>query len=59
MTKHYFETEEIRARMKLKTPWWNDGNVAEIARGAVFLASDDAAWVTGVALPIDGGLTAQ
>ena len=59
MTKHYFETEELRVRMELKTPWWNDGNVAEIARGAVFLASDDAAWVTGIALPIDGGLTAQ
>ena len=25
---------------------------------AVFLASDDARWITGVALPVDGGVTA-
>lgn len=42
-----------------KTPWWNDGNVAEVAKGAAFLASDDADWVTGIALPIDGGISAQ
>ena len=59
MTKHYFENEETSARMRSITPWWNDGDVAEVARGAVFLASDDAAWVTGIALPVDGGLTAQ
>ena len=59
MTKHYFDNEEICATMKATTPWWNDGNVAEVARAAVFLASDDAAWVTGIALPVDGGWTAQ
>jgi len=31
------------------------GNVEDVARAAVFLASDDAEWVTGVALPVDGG----
>jgi NAD(P)-dependent dehydrogenase (short-subunit alcohol dehydrogenase family) len=31
------------------------GTVEDVARAAVFLASDDAGWVTGVPLPIDGG----
>jgi NAD(P)-dependent dehydrogenase (short-subunit alcohol dehydrogenase family) len=30
----------------------------EIAAAALFLVSDDASFVTGVALPVDGGATA-
>jgi meso-butanediol dehydrogenase/(S,S)-butanediol dehydrogenase/diacetyl reductase len=32
---------------------------SEIASVAAFLASDDASWVTGVALPVDGGFLAK
>jgi len=35
------------------------GIPADIARGIVFLASDDAAFMTGAGLIIDGGITAQ
>jgi hypothetical protein len=35
------------------------GEPEEIARAALFLASDDAAFVTGHALAVDGGYTAQ
>jgi len=35
------------------------GQPEEIARAALFLASDDAAFVTGVALPVDGGWVAE
>jgi NAD(P)-dependent dehydrogenase (short-subunit alcohol dehydrogenase family) len=34
------------------------GRPEEIARAAVFLASHAASFVTGVALPVDGGYTA-
>jgi NAD(P)-dependent dehydrogenase (short-subunit alcohol dehydrogenase family) len=34
------------------------GTPEEIATSVVYLASDDAAFVTGTALVIDGGLTA-
>ena len=33
------------------------GEPEDVAGAAFFLASDDAAWVTGVALPVDGGYT--
>jgi NAD(P)-dependent dehydrogenase (short-subunit alcohol dehydrogenase family) len=35
------------------------GTVIDIAHGIVFLASDDAGFMTGSALVVDGGWTAQ
>jgi NAD(P)-dependent dehydrogenase (short-subunit alcohol dehydrogenase family) len=35
------------------------GTPDEVAAGVVFLVSDESSFVTGVALPIDGGFTAQ
>lgn len=35
------------------------GEPADIAAAAAFLASDDAAWISGVTLPVDGGLLAS
>jgi 2-keto-3-deoxy-L-fuconate dehydrogenase len=35
------------------------GQPEEVAAAAAFLASDEATFITGVALPVDGGVTAQ
>jgi NAD(P)-dependent dehydrogenase (short-subunit alcohol dehydrogenase family) len=46
-------------REMLKTiPLGRFGTPRDIARAAVFLCSSDADWITGVVLPVDGGLTA-
>lgn len=42
-----------------KYPIGRIGTPAEIARAALFLASDDASFVTGAILTVDGGMTAQ
>ncbi|KAL8834095.1 MAG: hypothetical protein Q9170_003931 [Blastenia crenularia] len=60
MTESYFQNPEQRAAISAMTPWGDEWGAAEdVAKGYVFLASDDAAYVTGVALPIDGGYLAQ
>ncbi len=35
------------------------GKPEDIVGGAIFLASDEARWITGTCLPIDGGYVAQ
>jgi NAD(P)-dependent dehydrogenase (short-subunit alcohol dehydrogenase family) len=40
------------------TPAGRRGTLAEVAASAVYLASEDAAYVTGQTLVIDGGWTA-
>ncbi|GFH02188.1 hypothetical protein MHIP_26710 [Mycolicibacterium hippocampi] len=35
------------------------GEPAEVASAIVFLASDDASFITGAVLPVDGGYLAQ
>ena len=49
---------EARERRKLMVPMQTEGTAWDIAYGAVYLASDESRWVTGLLLPIDGGLSA-
>ena len=49
----------LEAMMKAMCPIGRIGEAIEIAYGALFLASDEASYVTGSELVIDGGLTAR
>jgi NAD(P)-dependent dehydrogenase (short-subunit alcohol dehydrogenase family) len=48
--------EMTRARDAM-APIGRQGDAWDVARAAAFLASDDAAYITGVCLPVDGGLS--
>ena len=47
---------EIRAERDLLVPMGYMGQAWDVANAAVFLASDEARYITGVLLPVDGGL---
>lgn len=47
-----------RERRLVHIPMGRFGAPEEIAKGALFLASDDSSWMTGQSLIIDGGITA-
>lgn len=51
-------TEQIRDTMIGSIPLGRFATPADIASAAVFLATDEAAFLTGVNLPVDGGRTA-
>ncbi|MET0365480.1 MAG: SDR family oxidoreductase [Sphingobium sp.] len=50
--------DRMKEGMKRNNPLGNDGNPDDTANAALFLASDLAANITGVNLPVDGGLSA-
>ena len=50
---------ENLARMKQAIPLGRVGSPTEVAQAGLFLASDDASYITGVALPVDGGYSAR
>jgi NAD(P)-dependent dehydrogenase (short-subunit alcohol dehydrogenase family) len=53
------DQQELLARLGAALPMGRVGSVAEIARAVLFLACDDSSFMTGAALPVDGGNTAQ
>ena len=53
------DIEDLKATYKASVPMGRAAAPEEIASAAAFLASDDASWVTGVALPVDGGFLAR
>jgi meso-butanediol dehydrogenase / (S,S)-butanediol dehydrogenase / diacetyl reductase len=57
----YFESSESKETLESlgeALPLGRVANAKEIANAVVFLASDAASFITGVAMPVDGGNTA-
>ncbi len=50
-------TEDQRAAITSMVPVGREGDPAEVASAVSFLASDDAGYITGAVLPVDGGMS--
>jgi NAD(P)-dependent dehydrogenase (short-subunit alcohol dehydrogenase family) len=55
ISSQYGSIEEMRTARDRAIPMGKMGTAWDIANAAVFLASDEAAFITGVCLPVDGG----
>lgn len=51
--------DTVRERLVSRSPFPRLGRPEDIANAALYLASDEAGFVTGIALPVDGGYSAQ
>ena len=58
LTTNVLNTEAFQDFASSHVPMKRYGKEGELNAGAIFLASDEASYVTGVILPIDGGYTA-
>jgi NAD(P)-dependent dehydrogenase (short-subunit alcohol dehydrogenase family) len=59
LNEPFLGSEEGRAMTAAFIPLGHVGAIDDIARAAVFLASDDAKWITGAVLRVDGGMVIQ
>ncbi len=57
LTTEVLDTEMFQEFAKTHVPMQRYGKEGELNAAAIFLASDEASYVTGVILPVDGGYT--
>jgi NAD(P)-dependent dehydrogenase (short-subunit alcohol dehydrogenase family) len=59
LNKPFLGTPEGQALAAAYIPLGRVGDIDDIARAALFLASDEAKWITGAVLRVDGGIVIQ
>jgi glucose 1-dehydrogenase len=59
INREVLEDPEAKKNAVSEIPWGRFGRPDEVAAVALFLASDDAEYVTGSTYYVDGGLTQQ
>src|SRR5690606_16452369 len=52
--RHHYDEETMAAEAR-KLPWGRLGTAEDVGKAALYLSSDDADYVTGTLLPVDGG----
>jgi meso-butanediol dehydrogenase/(S,S)-butanediol dehydrogenase/diacetyl reductase len=57
-TRERLDDPDFRAKLMDRLGLQREGTPEDVARVALFLASEDAGYVTGVVLPVDGGTSA-
>ncbi|MHC5720738.1 MAG: SDR family oxidoreductase, partial [Nostoc sp.] len=57
INKSAWDTPEAEAKLLKLIPAKRVGDVEDIAKAAVWLASDDSDYITGTTLFVDGGMT--
>ncbi|CAI5712569.1 unnamed protein product [Hyaloperonospora brassicae] len=57
LLQKFLDTEEKKKRRLVHVPMGRFGEAAEMAKAALFLASDDASYITGTSFVVDGGIS--
>ena len=59
LTEQYFSDDRFEQEIAVSVPLRRYGESSDVAQAALYLASDMASYVTGIALPVDGGWLAE
>ncbi|MDZ7814522.1 MAG: SDR family oxidoreductase [Planctomycetota bacterium] len=57
LTEPVLRDESKLEKIVRRTPLRRVGELSELASAAAFLCSDEAGYITGVTLPVDGGMS--